>query len=86
MKYTLYIVSRSENHHYPVLMGNNGKPVLNEPVSRALKIERSWDRLVAAVFGGEARCERISEKEFKKKFPKFPVNAGKKKTTKTKAQ
>ena len=79
MKYTLYIITRDQNHHYPVLMGNNGKPVLNEPVSRALKLERGWDRLVAAGFAGEACCKRITEKEFKAKFPRFARNAGGKK-------
>lgn len=85
MKYTLYIVTRDQDHHYPVLIGNNGKPVLNEPVSRASKLQKSWDRLIAAVYAGETTTVKISEKEFKKKFPKFPVNAGKKKTTKPKA-
>ncbi len=81
-KYTLYIVSRDENHHRPVLMNRNGKVTLNEPVTRARKLEDTWDRLVAAVFAGEADCVRITEKEFKKLYPKFAKNAGAKKATK----
>jgi hypothetical protein len=33
--YTVFIVTRNARHHYPVIMANNGKAILNEPVKRA---------------------------------------------------
>ena len=51
-KYTLYIVSRSRDHHYPVLMANNGKVALNEPSGRAAKLEISAQRFLDACSEG----------------------------------
>ena len=81
-KYTLYIVSRDENHHRPVLMNRNGKVTQNEPVTRARKLEDTWARLVVAVSTCDVDCVRITEKEFKKLYPKFAKNAVAKKATK----
>ena len=76
--YTIYIVTRNADHHYPVIMANNGKAILNEPVKRAHKLERSAVNFVLS----DVQVERITEKAFKAKFPQFAPNKGKKKTTK----
>jgi undecaprenyl pyrophosphate synthase len=81
-KYTYYIVSRHRDHHYPVLMANNGKITLNEAVRRAGKLEQSITRLIRAVNAGEVAVVRITEKEFRAKFPSFAPNQGGKKKKK----
>jgi len=82
-KYTYYIVTRSRDHHYPVLMANNGKAALNEPCRRAGNIEQSLLRFADAILFGEVTVERIDEKEFKEKFPRYtPNKGGRKKQTK----
>ena len=78
-KYTFYIVSQAIDHHYPVLMSNNGKVALNEPVGRAAKLEHSAQRFVNAAEAGEVAVVRISEADFRAKFPKFAPNKGGKK-------
>lgn len=78
-KYTIYIVSRGRDHHYPVLMANNGKVALNEPSGRAAKLELSAQRLLQAAESGEVAIERITEDAFKAKFPTFAPNKGGKK-------
>ena len=78
-KYTIYIVSRGRDHHYPVLMANNGKIALNEPSGRAAKLELSAQRLLQAAEAGEVAIERIPEADFKAKFPTFAPNKGGKK-------
>jgi hypothetical protein len=81
-KYTYYIVSRHRDHHYPVLMANNGKITLNEAVGRAGKLELSVIRFIRAVQAGEVAMVRITEKEFRAKFPRFAPNKGGKKRKK----
>jgi hypothetical protein len=78
-KYTLYIVTRNSDHHYPVIMANNGKQAFNEPVRRAGKLELSLDRFTEAIRLRDFRVIRITEKDFKAKFPKFAPNKGRKK-------
>ena len=78
-KYTIYIVSRGRDHHYPVLMANNGKVALNEPSGRAAKLELSAQRLLQAAETGEIAIERITEEAFRTKFPTFAPNKGGKK-------
>ena len=78
-KYTLYIVSRSRDHHYPVLMANNGKVALNEPSGRAAKLEISAQRFLDACSEGYTTIERITEADFKAKYPSFAPNKGGKK-------
>lgn len=82
-KYVLYIVTRNRDHHYPVIMANNGKAAFNEPVRRAAKLETSAERFFTAIAWGEASIVRITEKDFRAKFPKFaPNKGGKKRVTK----
>ena len=78
-KYTLYIVSRSRDHHYPVLMANNGKVALNEPSGRAAKLEISARRFIDACSEGYTTIERITEADFKAKYHSFAPNKGGKK-------
>jgi hypothetical protein len=78
-KYTIYIVSRNRDHHYPVLMANNGKAALNEPSGRAAKLEISAQRFLNATGEGYVTVERITEAAFKAKFPRFAPNKGGKK-------
>jgi hypothetical protein len=82
-KYTFYIVTRSANDHYPVIMANNGKAAFNESVQRAHKLETSFLRLYDAC--KENLCDadgveiqRITHAEFKQKFPHYAKNAGRK--------
>ena len=77
--YTYYIVTRNAGHHYPVLMANNGKAMLNEPVTKAAKAERTIQRLFHAVIIGDISVVRITEKDFRAKFPSFAPNKGKRK-------
>lgn len=83
-KYTYYIVTRSRDHHYPVLMANNGKAALNEPCRRAVNIEQSLLRFADAIRCGEVAMERITEKDFKEKFPRYAPNVGGRKKHNTK--
>jgi hypothetical protein len=87
--YTIYIVSRSREHHYVRIMGNNGKAILNEPVKRAKSLEDTVEGLITAITlqkgsmnGKHFAVERISEKEFRAKFPQFAPNKGPKKVAK----
>jgi hypothetical protein len=80
--YTVFIVTRNADHHYPVLMANNGKAMLNEPVTRANKLVTSWQRFAREMWLHNVPVERITEKAFKAKFPQFARNAGKKRITK----
>lgn len=77
-KYTLYIVSRAHDHHYPVIMANNGKACLNEPVKRIGNLMDSAERFLSAAVDGTdgVRLERIKEAEFRERFPSFAPNAG----------
>ena len=75
-KYTFYIVTNDRDHHYPVLMANNGKAALNESVERAGKFEKSIRRFLAAAANGEVAVVRITHAEFRRKFPKFAKNSG----------
>lgn len=87
LKYTLYLVTRSATHHYPVIMSHNGKPCLNEPVKKKAVLQLSMERFLDAAYKGSEQVGivRLSEAEFRKLHPKFPVNAGpKKKATKAK--
>ena len=77
--YTIYIVTRNARHHYPVIMANNGKAILNEPVKRAWDLEKSANSLIVQAYHGSVTVERITEKAFKAKFPKFAANKGPKK-------
>lgn len=79
-KYTYYIVSRDKDTHYPVLMASNGKPTLNESVTRAHKLETGIARLGTAFLFGQVQVVRITHAEFRQKFPRFPRNQGRKKT------
>lgn len=84
-KYTIYIVTRNADHHYPVIMANNGKAILNEPVKRAHKLESSANNFLNTALYAAYEChiERITEKDFKAKFPQFaPNKGGKKRITK----
>lgn len=83
--YTIYIVTRSRDHHYPVIMANNGKAILNEPVNRAKKLEDSAIKFTLAAARGEVASVRITEADFRAKFQQFaPNKGGKKKSTNTK--
>ncbi len=77
--YTVFIVTRNARHHYPVIMANNGKAILNEPVKRAWDLEKSANSLIVQAYHGSVTVERITEKAFKAKFPKFAANKGPKK-------
>ena len=84
--YTVFIVTRNARHHYPVIMANNGKAILNEPVKRAQDLERSVNRFLnGALLNGalwnskDIPVIRITEKAFKAKFPKYAANKGPKK-------
>ena len=72
-------MSRNRDHHYPVLMANNGKAALNEPSGRAAKLEISAQRFIDAAKGNDVAVERITEAAFKAKFPRFAPNKGGKK-------
>lgn len=80
-KYIIWNVTRSHDHHYPVIMSANGKPCLNEAVKRKASLQLSIDRFLDAAYQGSAQVEtrQITEAEFRKKFPRYPVNAGPKK-------
>jgi hypothetical protein len=78
-KYTYYIVTRSADHHYPVLMANNGKQALNEPVKRRYDLNRAVHKLLIASESYEVDVVEIAEADFKKKFPQFAKNSGPKK-------
>ena len=86
-KYVVYIVTRNRDHHYPVIMANNGKAMLNEPVKRAGALEKSAanllreERYYAYGHPGAQGVEivRITEKAFRAKFPQFAPNKGPKK-------
>lgn len=80
--YTVFIVTRNARHHYPVIMANNGKAILNEPVKRAKDLERSTFALLGEAFRDNVNVERITEKAFKAKFPKYATNKGPKKVVK----
>lgn len=80
--HTLYIVRVARDDHRPYLVVNNGKLALNESVTRAVKLERSWNNLGKAFRLGSVRTERIGHKEFRQRFPSFAPNAGKKRTSK----
>lgn len=84
-QYTWYIVTRSRNEHYPVLVANNGKIPFNEVVNHASVLERGLKRLDQAHYTGDVAIVRISEVDFRKKFPKFAKNAGPKKKAAPKA-
>lgn len=86
-KYVLWLVTRAHDHHYPVIMSANGKPCLNEPVKKKAALLLSMERFLDAAYKGSEQVEirTITEVEFRKKFPKFPVNAGPKKKAKFKA-
>ena len=77
--YTIYIVTRNARYHYPVIMANNGKAILNEPVKRAWDLEKSANSLIVQAYHGSVTVERITEKAFKAKFPKYAPNKGPKK-------
>lgn len=79
--YTVFIVTRNARHHYPVIMANNGKAILNEPVKRAQDLERSVNRFLNGALWSSKDIPviRITEKAFKAKFPKFAANKGPKK-------
>lgn len=88
-KYTLYIVTRSARHHYPVLMANNGKAMLNEPVTQKQTLRDSAKGLWRAMVTEDTFCDgyhfaivEISEQDFKAKFPKYAKNAGPKRVKK----
>ena len=83
-KYTYYIVTRSRGHHYPVLMSNNGKAMLNEPCKRGGKIERTIGRLMEAVRLGDIDVIRITEKDFRARYPHYAPNKGGRKKHNTK--
>ena len=78
MKYILWLVTRSHDHHYPVIMSANGKPCLNEPVRRKASLRQSMERFLESAWHDPQPVEirEVSEEEFRLKFPKFPVNAG----------
>lgn len=79
--YTVYVVTRNARHHYPVIMANNGKAILNEPVKRAQDLERSVNRFLDGALWNSKDIPviRITEKAFKAKFPKYAANKGPKK-------
>lgn len=77
--YTIYVVSESADSHRPVLVAQNGKVPLNEPVTRASKAEDVAHNLIAAAGTGRIAVVRITLNEFKRKFPRFAPNAGRKK-------
>ena len=80
-KYILWLVTRSHDHHYPVIMSHNAKPCLNEPVRRKASLRQSMERFLDAAYKGSEQVEirEIAEAAFREKYPEFPVNAGPKK-------
>ena len=84
LKYVLYLVTRNATHHYPVIMSANGKPCLNEPTKRKDVLRTSMERFLDAAYNGseQLRIVQLTEAEFRKLHPKFPVNAGPKKKAK----
>jgi hypothetical protein len=95
--YTFYIVSRSANDHYPVLIANNGKIPFNESVKRANKLEASIKNFLYSCYQEErgqiiepdyknmhVAIVRITHAEFKKKFPHYAKNVGRKSNAKGK--
>ena len=82
--YTIYLITRNARHHYPVIMANNGKAILNEPVKRAQDLERSVNRFLNGALWSSKDIPviRITEKAFKAKFPKYAANKGPKKAVK----
>ena len=87
-KYVLYLVTRNATHHYPVIMSANGKPCLNEPTKRKDVLRTSMERFLDAAYNGSEQVGivQLTEAEFRKKHPKFPVNAGPKKKAAPKAK
>lgn len=77
--YTIYIVSEHADRHRPIIVASNGKVPLNEPVTRARKAEDVAHNLIGAAGSGRIAVERITLAEFKRKFPRFAPNAGKRK-------
>lgn len=77
-KYTFYVVTRSSEDHYPVLIANNGKIPFNESVTRANKLETSIGNFLEAAASDRVAVVRITHADFKKKFPHFAKNAKKK--------
>lgn len=78
-KYTFYIVSRNSEDHYPVLLANNGKVPFNESVTRANKLKTSIENFLVSVHEGQVAVVHTTHAAFKKKYPKFAKNAGRKK-------
>lgn len=78
-KYTFYIVSRGADDHYPVLLANNGKIPFNEPVRRAAGLSESIGRFLKASREFDVAVVRISHADFRKRFPRFARNAGRRK-------
>lgn len=60
-----------------MLVGPNGKPTLNESVTRAAKAESSIDNLIEGMLRSQLDIRRITLAEWKRLFPKYPANAGK---------
>jgi hypothetical protein len=79
--YTWYLISTPSGVR-PLLMANNGKPCLNETVGRANKLETSIQRYHRALLAGRVATVRITGREFRKRFPTMPANAGRPKTAK----
>lgn len=74
-KYTFYIVSRSADDHYPVLLANNGKVPFNESVTRANKLKKSIENFLTAVHDSDVAVVHTTHDAFKKKYPRFAKNA-----------
>lgn len=83
-QYTWFIVAHSASKHVPVLVGPNGKVILNEAVNRAGKIEDVIDNLMDAICSNDVDVRRVTRSEFLKISPKFPANSGKRKIAKRK--
>ena len=77
--YTVFIVTRNARHHYPVIMANNGKAILNEPVKRRETLNKAAQQLLNGWKAGDTEIVLIHESMFKAKFPKYAPNKGPKK-------
>jgi hypothetical protein len=77
--YTVFIVTRNARHHYPVIMANNGKAILNEPVKRAKDLEKSANKFSTSAHFDAIEVIRITEKAFRPSSRRTRPNKGPKK-------
>jgi hypothetical protein len=81
--YTHYIVTKSPDVHYSVLIAKNGKITGNETVKNAKDLVRFHSRYSDAVHARKVKIVRVTQEEFDKiRGSKIVPNSGPKKNKK----